>query len=199
MVSDKMTEITAGTKQTVPVISFIGYSGSGKTVLLERVVRELKARGYRVAVIKHSHHNFAIDQPGKDSWRLAQAGSDAVIIAAPNKVALIESVDIEPTLSQILSLVIDKVDIVLTEGYKSSNTAKILVTGPAQQLDISYREEEILTTVSPRWTSTGEPQFDESDITMIIDLLSQEIDKTSSGRCRDISQIDDFVAQAEIQ
>ena len=183
----------------IPIVSFVGQSNSGKTTFLEKVVKELKIRGYRVAVIKHSHHNFAIDQPGKDSWRLAQAGSDAVIIAAPNKVALIESVDIEPTLSQILSLVIDKVDIVLTEGYKSSNTAKILVTGPERRRDFSYNGEETLAVVSPLWTSTGKPQYDENDITMIIDLLSQEIDKTSSSRCRGTSQISDFVAQVEIQ
>jgi molybdopterin-guanine dinucleotide biosynthesis protein B len=151
-----------------------------------------------VAVVKHTHHDITIDQPGKDSWRLAQAGSDAVIISAPNKLALIESNDIEPTLSEIVSLVADKVDIVLTEGYKHSNTAKIVVTGRDPHRDIGYNGEEMLAAVSPRWASTGEPQFDESEITMIIDLLCHEIDKTSVG-CRDTSLINDFIAQVEIQ
>ncbi len=58
----------------IPIVSFVGKSNSDKTTLLEKVVRELKLRGYRVAVIKHTHHELDIDQSGKDSWRLAQAG-----------------------------------------------------------------------------------------------------------------------------
>jgi len=65
-----------------PIVSFVGNSGAGKTTLLEKVVRELKGRGYKVAVIKHSHHDFQIDQEGKDSWRFAQAGSDCVVISS---------------------------------------------------------------------------------------------------------------------
>ena len=64
-----------------PIISIVGKSNSGKTTFLEKVVRELKRRGYRVAVVKHSTHDIKIDQPGKDTWRLAQAGSDVVVFS----------------------------------------------------------------------------------------------------------------------
>jgi molybdopterin-guanine dinucleotide biosynthesis protein MobB len=59
-----------------PVVSFVGNSGVGKTTFLEKLIREFKSRGYRVAAVKHDAHRFEIDYPGKDSWRLTQAGSD---------------------------------------------------------------------------------------------------------------------------
>ncbi len=65
-------------KQMIPAVHFVGKSGTGKTTLIETVVQKLKERGYRVAVIKHAHHGFEMDKPGKDSWRFGQAGSDMV-------------------------------------------------------------------------------------------------------------------------
>ena len=63
---------------TVPIISIVGNSGAGKTTFLEKLIRELKRRGYRVAAIKHDIHNFQMDHPGKDTYRLAEAGSELV-------------------------------------------------------------------------------------------------------------------------
>ena len=111
----------------IPVVSFIGLSNSGKTTLLEKVIKELKIRGYRVAVVKHCPHGFDIDHPGKDSWRLAQAGSDVVAVSSPNKTAFVERLDTELTLAQIRTIFEAKADIVLAEGYKKDNADKILV------------------------------------------------------------------------
>jgi predicted GTPase len=72
----------------VPVISVVGRSGVGKTTALVPVIAEIKRRGYRLGVVKHHVHDFEIDQPGKDSWRHAQAGADAVALSAPSKMAL---------------------------------------------------------------------------------------------------------------
>ena len=66
----------------VPIISIVGNSGAGKTTFLEKLIRQLKRRGYRVATIKHDTHNFQMDHPGKDTYRLAEAGSDIVMISA---------------------------------------------------------------------------------------------------------------------
>ncbi len=79
----------------VPVVSFVGNSGVGKTTFLEKLIRVLKTRGYRVAAIKHDAHKFEIDYPGKDSWRLTQAGSDITIISSCDKLALIERPETE--------------------------------------------------------------------------------------------------------
>ncbi|MFQ5996658.1 MAG: molybdopterin-guanine dinucleotide biosynthesis protein B [Dehalococcoidales bacterium] len=163
----------------IPIVSFVGKSKSGKTTLLEKVVRELKSKGYRVAAIKHSHHDFDIDQPGKDTWRLAQAGSDIIAISSPNKMALIERLDADVTLSQIAALFRGKADIVLAEGYKNGNTAKIVVLGAEQDQDNLCSEGEILTTISAHLSSVGQPQFDADDVARIVNLVIEQIDDNS--------------------
>lgn len=170
------------TDREVPIVSFIGSSGSGKTTLLEAVIRELKGRRYRVAAIKHSHHSFEIDQPGKDTWRLAQAGSDIVAISAPGKVAFIERVDDELPLSQIERLVASKVDIMITEGYKSSDVAKILVLGAGPGQELRHGEDEMLMTISAHFSDRGEPEFSDYDIIKVADLLVEQIKKHSHSK-----------------
>ncbi len=105
----------------IPILSIIGKSGSGKTVLLEKIIPELKRRGYRVATIKHHFHpGFEIDIPGKDTWRHARAGSDQVIIAGPDRIASIRRLEHELALEDIVETIIDPgrptIDIILTEG-----------------------------------------------------------------------------------
>ena len=106
----------------VPVVSFFGYSGSGKTSLLVRVIPALKERGWRVAVIKHAHHGFDIDVPGKDSYRLSEAGCDVVAVSSPEKMVIIERTGTEYSLEQLIPVVSRKVDIVLVEGFKNHDT-----------------------------------------------------------------------------
>ncbi len=164
----------------IPVVSFIGRSNSGKTTLLEKVVRELKSKGYRVGVVKHTHHNFAIDHPGKDSWRLAQAGSDVVALSSPNKVAFIEHVESEVDLDQLSTFFEGKVDIVLAEGYKKGNAAKILVLATGQDREQLCLEEPLVTILA-RPSSPGYPQFDYDDVIHIVDLLIAQIDNNHLG------------------
>ncbi len=103
---------------SIPIISIIGKSKSGKTTLLEKLIAEVKRRGYRVATIKHhSHPGLDIDRPGKDSWRHTRAGSDHVIVAPPDKLASYRLLERELTLDEVAANVKD-VDIILTEGYK---------------------------------------------------------------------------------
>ncbi len=164
----------------IPVVSFVGQSNSGKTTLLEKVVQELKIRGYRVAIVKHTHHDFEIDRPGKDTWRLAQAGGDIVVLSSPNKVALVERLDAELTLDEISALFKAKVDIVLTEGYKKCGTVKILVAGPDP--DFFHLSEEPLATVVPHWSSGGELEFADHDVSNVVSLLTRLMDENSAGK-----------------
>lgn len=111
----------------IPILSITGKSRSGKTTLLEKIIPELKRRGYRIATVKHhSHLGFEIDVPGKDTWRHARAGSDHVVIASPNQIASIRKLDRELTLDEIASE-ISQVDIILTEGYKRAGKPAIEV------------------------------------------------------------------------
>lgn len=168
----------------IPIVSFIGKSNSGKATLLEKVVRELKLRGYRVAVIKHSHHEFDIDQSGKDSWRLAQAGSNVVVISSPNKMAFIERLDIELTLAEIKTLIQGKADVVLAEGYKNGNTAKILVLGTEQAQEQLGHDEKTLAVISSHFSSQGVAQFDYDDVTNITNLLIDRIGEGTPSKLR---------------
>ena len=110
-----------------PIVAIVGRSNSGKTTIVEKLIPELKSRGYRVAAIKHSHHSLKFDEPGKDSWRYAQAGSDAVAIASPDKVVLIKPNRGDLGIEQVARLLGDDYDIVLAEGFKQSKVPKIEV------------------------------------------------------------------------
>jgi molybdopterin-guanine dinucleotide biosynthesis protein B len=119
------------------IVSFVGKSGSGKTTLIEAAVRELKKKGYRVAVVKHAHHGFEMDRPGKDSWRFAQAGSDIVTVSSPGRVAMIEHVEGELGYDQVISRISSKVDIVLVEGFKQSSKVKVDVSGTERNEEVT--------------------------------------------------------------
>jgi molybdopterin-guanine dinucleotide biosynthesis protein MobB len=114
---------------TAPVLGFAAWSGTGKTTLLERLVPLLIARGLRVAVIKHAHHDFDIDLPGKDSHRLRQAGARQVLVASRRRWALITEQDDgrpEPRLAELLpQLDHAQLDLILAEGFKHEAIPKI--------------------------------------------------------------------------
>ena len=106
----------------IPVIAFAAYSGTGKTTLIEKLVRELKHRGVRLAVIKHDGHKFEIDHEGKDSWRFSKAGADITMISSTEKTAYVEYGEL--SLEQLLGMV-HGVDLILVEGYKNKNLPQI--------------------------------------------------------------------------
>jgi molybdopterin-guanine dinucleotide biosynthesis adapter protein len=111
----------------IPIVSIVGKSDVGKTTLLEKVVRELRSRGYRIATIKHDAHSFEIDHPGKDSWRHKQAGAAMSIISSPSKLALVADADHDLSLSEIRDRFVAGVDLILSEGYKREEHPKIEV------------------------------------------------------------------------
>jgi len=118
------------------IVSFVGKSGSGKTTLIEAAVRELKKKGYSVAVVKHAHHGFEMDRPGKDSWRFAQAGSDIVAVSSPGRLAILEHVDGELDYEGVITRIEGKVDIILVEGFKQASRVKVEVSGSERTTDI---------------------------------------------------------------
>jgi molybdopterin-guanine dinucleotide biosynthesis protein MobB len=106
-------------------ISFVAKSGTGKTTLLEKIIVELKQRGYRIGVIKHDAHRFNIDHPGKDSYRLTEAGADTMLISSPEKLALVKKHEEPPAIEELISTYFKDVDLILTEGFKKSGLPKI--------------------------------------------------------------------------
>lgn len=110
-----------------PAVSFVAKSGTGKTTLLEKVIAILKAKGWKVGVVKHDAHDFDIDLPGKDSHRLTAAGADTMLIASPEKLALVKQQQVSPPIGELLATYFMDVDIVLTEGFKLGDLPKIEV------------------------------------------------------------------------
>src|ERR1700742_1845701 len=110
------------------VIGLAGWSGAGKTTLLTRVIPHLREQGLSVSVIKHAHHNFDVDKPGKDSFRHREAGAEEVLVSSGNRWALMHELRgaREPHLPELL-LKLSRVDLVVIEGYKSEPHRKIEV------------------------------------------------------------------------
>lgn len=112
-----------------PIISIAGVKNSGKTTLIEKLIPTLKSRGLRVAALKHDAHGFEMDHRGKDTFRFAEAGADAVGISCPNKVAHIELMERETSPEEFLQRLSRPTDLLLAEGFKSCPYPKIEVLG----------------------------------------------------------------------
>jgi molybdopterin-guanine dinucleotide biosynthesis protein B len=117
-----------GDRVAMKVIGLAGWSGAGKTTLLTRLIPHFNAQGLRVSVIKHAHHQFDVDMPGKDSWRHREAGAAEVLVASANRWALMHELRgaAEPRLPELLSK-LSAVDLVVVEGFKREPHRKIEV------------------------------------------------------------------------
>jgi len=137
-----------GEAKTVPIVSIAGKSESGKTVLMEQLIAEFKKRGYKIAAVKHSHGGMEIDHQGKDSWRFSQAGSDAVCVSSPDKLAVIKNVDHDLSIEEILPIIGPEFDIILFEGFKKSRMPKIEVHRKELGSDLLCSPEELSAIVT---------------------------------------------------
>lgn len=163
---------------SIPLVTIIAKSGSGKTTLMEKLIAEIKAKGYRLATIKHhSHSGFEIDKPGKDSWRFNQAGSDHVIIAAPDKLAQYQKLDHELTLDEITAGIHD-VDVILVEGYKRAGKPAIEVVRQAVGVELISTDEQLVAVATDVPLELDVPQFDLNDPRTIADFIEERFIKS---------------------
>lgn len=132
------------------VVGFAGYSGSGKTTLVEQLIPALKLRGLRVSVVKHAHHKFDIDHPGKDSHRHREAGAFEVVIASNRRLALVREYEQEhePKVHHLLAELYDGVDWVLVEGFKRSDLLKIEVWRAENGKPVRYPDDDFIAAVA---------------------------------------------------
>ena len=155
------------------VFGIAGWSNSGKTTLIERLLPVFAARGLCVSVVKHAHQKFDIDRPGKDSFRFREAGSHEVLISSPARWALMREhhgVD-EPGLPELLSH-LSPCDLVLVEGFKRDPMPKLEVHRPALgKTLLSPDDPHIAAIVSDVAVATGLPQFRPDDIERIADFI----------------------------
>lgn len=160
----------------VPVVSVVSKKSGGKTTLLEKLISELKARGYRVGTVKHDTHGFDIDHKGKDTWRHKQAGADSVAISSPWKVSLIKDVSEEASLDQIVEKYFTDMDIVLTEGYQRAGKPQIEVYRSSAHrfpLHVKDTQNSLIAVMSDVAVDLGVPRFDLNDVGALVDLIEK--------------------------
>ena len=164
----------------LPVVSIVGQGKSGKTTLIEKLIPEFKSRGYRVATVKHDTHSFEIDHPGKDTWRHAQAGSDHVVIASPQRIAHIQRIERELELPEIAAAIND-VDIILTEGYKRGPAPKIEVSRADKGRELLCTREELVALATDQPFEMDVPQFGLDDAAGLADLIERQFLRMTNG------------------
>jgi molybdopterin-guanine dinucleotide biosynthesis protein B len=149
------------------VVGFAGYSGSGKTTLIEGLIPALKARGLRVSVVKHAHHEFDIDHPGKDTHRHRAAGAFEVVVASSKRLALVREFEQPAQLSvhHLLAELYEGVDWVLVEGFKSSNLLKVEVWRGQSGAQVRYPEDAFVVAIA-----TDQAALPEETLRPVLDL-----------------------------
>ena len=163
------------------IVSVIGKSGSGKTMLLKKLIPEMVKRGYKVGSIKHTHHHdFEIDKPGKDSWEHQKAGADSVAISSTNKFAFIKKVDEEMPVKDIISSCFGDVDLVLAEGFKKEDFPKIEVLGkgdPVKQVSQYLLSSALLLVISDIHYELPVPVFNSGEVDKVADIIEKKMNE----------------------
>ena len=134
-----------------PVLGFAAFSGTGKTTLLVKLLPLMKLQGLRVAMIKHAHHDFDIDKPGKDSFELRKAGADQVLIASDKRYALMTEYaeQAEPVLADLIKrLDLDSIDLVMVEGFRHLPFAKIELHRPSTGKKLIFPEDKSVVAIA---------------------------------------------------
>lgn len=159
----------------IPMLSFAAKSGTGKTTYLERLLPLLKKEGLRIAVLKHDAHGFEVDKPGKDSYRLSQAGADHMILTCQDKTAAMFShPNMDPELPYLLSKIQD-VDLIITEGYKLQNMPKFELLREDYNKEPRSNPENLLGFICDFPYETKLPVFDLNDPTTIVPFILEYI------------------------
>lgn len=164
---------------STPIIAFSAWSGTGKTTIIEKLIKELKRRKLKVAAIKHDAHDFEIDREGKDSWRFTRAGADVAAVSSGTKTAFVISRPLD--LSGVVSGISD-VDIILAEGYNNEDLPCIGIsrmdTGKGFRRPCSSYIALITDDPSCNDAAAGIPVFGFGDIKEITDFIQDFIAET---------------------
>lgn len=158
------------------VINIVGCkSNVGKTFVMEGLIKELKARNYKIATIKHDVHGFDIDHEGKDTYKHRVAGADTVIISSKNRYAKIKEVQEEIGLDTIIKDIINENDVILIEGYKRSNLRKIEVYNSEISENIISSKDRLIAIASDRLFKYEDVEvLYKEDFKSLVDLIEKE-------------------------
>jgi molybdopterin-guanine dinucleotide biosynthesis protein B len=148
---------------------------------MEQLITEFKKRGYKVATLKHSRGGMEIDQPGKDSWKFAQAGSDAVCVSSPDKLAFIKRLDHDLNIEEIMPILGSEFDLVLVEGFRKSKIPKIEVHRKELGDDLLCSPEELSAIVTDGSLDIDITQLPCGDTVAIADFIEKNFLRAVSG------------------
>ncbi len=169
-------------KHPCPLLGFVAFSGTGKTTLLKQLIPLLKQQKLKIGLIKHAHHRFDIDIPGKDSYELRKAGADQVLVASQQRWAMITETPVQkddPALSDMLAhLDQSELDLVLVEGFKHVAFPKLELHRPALGHPLLFpHDADILAiaTDAPLQQKTALPVLDINRPETIADFIRQHI------------------------
>ena len=156
----------------IPIVCIVGISGSGKTTLLEKLLPELSRRGHRVATVKHHPGAIELDREGKDSWRHKRAGAHTAVVSTPAGLAMVRDVPGDLSLEEIRARIIQDVDLILAEGYKSAAHPKIEVCrSEVHPEPICRREDSLVAIVTDRPVELGVPAFGLDDAAALAEFI----------------------------
>ncbi len=154
------------------IISIVGKSGSGKTTLLEGLITELKRRGHKVAIVKHSHHADDLDTASKDTWRFTQAGSEISALNSLDHLAIYRRLENYFDPQEISNFILWDYDLILTEGFKGSRYPKIEVHRREQGEDLLTDPQQLMALVTDEPLALDIPQFSRDELAGIADLIA---------------------------
>ena len=155
------------------IFGFAGWSGSGKTTLIEKLIPLFVARGIKVSLIKHAHHTFDVDQPGKDSWRHRHAGCNEVLVTSSKRWMLMHELRgaPEPGFAEFIERV-SPCDLLLVEGFKREHLPKLEVYSASVGESLLHPQDpSIVAIASDAKVDTRLPQFDRDDAPAIADFV----------------------------
>ena len=166
----------------IPVISIVGHSRSGKTTLIEHLIRELKKRGRRVAAVKHAHESFDLDRRGKDSWRYSEAGADSVTLLGAERSAVMRSHAPGYSFDELLGFASGDADIMLVEGLSSGPFPKIEIHRAELGSGLRCDPADLLAVVTDQPLEIDCKQFSLQEIGAVADLAEQQAAAADAGR-----------------
>jgi len=156
-----------------PIVCIVGKSESGKTTLIEKLIPELKKRGYRIGSIKHSCQKFDIDKKGKDSWRHRKAGADIVVIASTDKIAMIKDNDCKSL--DCLKKYFNGVDLVIAEGFNKENIPKIeIIRAATRKEPLCLGDSKLIAVVTDSDIVHKVPGFGLEEIDNLADFIERK-------------------------
>lgn len=167
---------------SVALLSIVGYSNSGKTTLMEKLVASFTAQGLRIATIKHSHHQPEMDTPGKDSWRHKQAGAEASLLVGPERMLMVSDVHEALNPQLLASRLFADYDLVLVEGYASVAGPKIEVVRAERSQELRCNEDELIAVASDiADLDVSVPLLDLNDAQAIMNHIQQWMKRGRAG------------------